>query len=576
MMKESKERCLARIHQRLEVIYGAVDSIELMTRLSLLIERYSMVETRSAARPDLWSHKDAVLIAYGDMVSQEGEVPLETLRSFCDEKLAGAINTVHILPFSPASSDGGFSVIDYRVIESSLGTWHDMKLLGNRYSLMFDLVLNHCSAQSDWFKNYQSGESPGDGYFIAVDPKTDLSKVTRPRPWPLLTPVVTNQGEKHVWTTFSADQVDLNWANPDVLFEFLDILLMYVERGARFVRLDAVAFLWKEIGTNCIHHHLTHEMVKVLRDVLTIVAPQVILLTETNVPHDENISYFGKGDEAHMVYNFALPPLLLHGLLKNDSTAVQRWAASLDALPDECTYLNFTACHDGIGVRPLQSLVPDEDVMWLVDRTEERGGRVNMRTLPDGSKAPYELNITYRDALSDPNDDRRGMRRFLCSQAIALAFQGIPAVYFHSLMGERTWREGMENGENRDGNRRRWKRDELESAISVAGTGHAYIFGMYSKMLRVRRSVRAFHPDAVQTIHSTDSGSFAFTRETDNQTVLCWFNFLGEQSSLSLDWVKSLLGEGTYLNLLTGHHLEFLGGFEPANDYSALWIVREA
>ncbi len=547
-----------------------------MTRLSLLIERYSMVEARSAARPELWSQKDAVLITYGDMVHAEGEAPLETLRSFCDEKLAGAINSVHILPFNPASSDGGFSVIDYRVVDPALGTWHDMKLLGNRYSLMFDLVLNHCSAHSEWFKNYLLGRSPGDGYFIAVDPEVDLSRVTRPRPWPLLTPVETSEGTKHVWTTFSADQVDLNWENPDVLFEFLDILLMYVERGARLVRLDAVAFLWKEIGTNCIHHDLTHEMVKVLRDVLTIVAPQVILLTETNVPHDENISYFGKGDEAHMVYNFALPPLLLHGLLKNDSSAIQKWAAQLDVLPDECTYLNFTACHDGIGVRPIQSLVPDEDVMWLVQQTEQRGGRVNMRTLPDGSKAPYELNITYRDALSDPDDDRRGMRRFLCSQAVALAFQGIPAVYFHSLMGEHTWQEGMEKGENRDGNRRRWERGELESAISVAGTGHAYIFGMYSNMLRVRRTVRAFHPDAAQIIHATDAESFAFTRETDNQTVLCWFNFTAGPKSLSLDWVESLLGKGSYLNLLTGNHLEFSGGFEPANDYSALWIVREA
>ena len=509
-MKLVRRKTFDRIHQRLVKLYGIEAAAPLAERLYMLIGRYG-VESRVGAGASLWNEKDVLLIAYGDSVKNGEEMPLQTLRTFCNTDLAGAINTVHILPFNPASSDGGFSVIDYRAVSPELGGWRDIEQLRSNYGLMFDLVLNHCSRSSSWFKSYVNGVAPERNFFVEADPDEDLSQVTRPRPWPLLTPVETSRGTKHVWTTFSPDQIDLNFASPDVLFEFLDILLMYVDRGARIIRLDAVAFLWKEIGTTCVHHEKTHEVVKLMRDMLTAVAPHVILLTETNVPHAENISYFGEGDEAQMVYNFALPPLLLHGLLRGDSTHLQKWAESLGELPDNCTFLNFTACHDGIGVRPISSLVPDEEINWLVEQTELRGGRVNMRSMPDGSKSPYELNITYRDALSDPENDRLGMRRFLLSQAIALSFRGMPAVYFHSLMGERTWQERMENGENRDGNRRRWDLENLREVIETGGSGHAYIFGHYTRMLRVRRTVRAFHPDGAQEILPTPKiGSLSF------------------------------------------------------------------
>ena len=573
-MKLIRRKTFDRIHQRLVKLYGVSAAAPLAERLYMLIGRYG-VESRIGGGASLWNEKDVLLIAYGDSVKDGTENPLQTLRRFCNTSLAGAVNTVHILPFNPASSDGGFSVIDYRKVAPELGQWRDIEQLRSNYGLMFDLVLNHCSRSSEWFKNYTNGVAPERDFFIEVDPDEDLSQVTRPRPWPLLTPVETSRGTKHVWTTFSPDQIDVNFASPDVLFEFLDILLMYVDKGARIIRLDAVAFLWKEIGTTCVHHEKTHEVVKLMRDMLAAVAPHVILLTETNVPHAENISYFGNGDEAQMVYNFALPPLLLHGLLRGDSSYLQKWTESLGELPENCTFLNFTACHDGIGVRPISSLVPDEEIDWLVEQTQKRGGRVNMRSMPDGSKSPYELNITYRDALSDPENDRLGMRRFLLSQAIALSFKGMPAVYFHSLMGERTWQEGMENGENRDGNRRRWDLEHLEDVIQTGGSGYAYIFGHYTKMLRTRRTVRAFHPDGGQELLPTKPDRFAFLRLGERETVLCWFNFSSEATVLEESWVKDQLGDGRFQNLLTGNNLKFENGSEPVNAYSALWLIRE-
>ena len=568
---------------RLGRLYGRDRAEELSDRLYMLIGRYGVVPEerhQNANKIERWSERDAVLITYGDMVQREGEVPLETLKNFCDRRLRGAINCVHILPFFPSSSDGGFSVIDYSKVDEKLGDWEHVERLSRDYGLMVDVVLNHCSRQGAWFKDYVSGVAPQIDYFQEGDPEADLSEVTRPRPWPLLTPTETSRGIKHVWTTFSEDQVDLNWKSPDVLFEFLDILLYYISKGARIIRLDAVAFLWKTPGTNCIHLPETHEVVRLMRDVIVTVAPHVVLLTETNVPHRENVSYFGRGDEAHMVYQFALPPLLLHGLLKGDSSYLQKWASSLEPAPKQCTYLNFTASHDGVGVRPLEGLVPDEELTWLVEEVRRRGGRVNERAMPDGSRRPYELNTTYRGALSDSENEDLGLRRFICSQAVMLSLQGVPAVYFHSIVGGGNWEEGpgREGGENRDINRRRWGWDELARLLDDSESAEAWVLNVYSSLLRSRCGCPAFHPDAPQEILSTSSTVFAVERISldGRHRVICCANFTGEPVELLESWIgQRLAGAKAFKNLLSGEGLRFDNGIHKMEPYECCWVVAE-
>lgn len=568
--------------KRLGFLYGQDRSDELADRLYMLIGRYGLHpqggEKGTADIPP-WDEKDAVLITYGDMVSTEGEAPLATLKKFCDLRLSRAVNTIHILPFYPYSSDGGFSVINYREVDPDLGTWMDVRKLGQGYDLMYDLVLNHCSAESKWFSQYVNGVYPYADYFIEEDPTDpDLKEVTRPRPWPLLTSTHTSKGERHVWTTFSPDQVDLNFKSPDVLFEFLDVLLRYVAEGARIIRLDAVAFLWKELGTSCIHLTETHEVVKLMREVLKTVAPQVILLTETNVPHEENISYFGKGDEAHMVYNFALPPLLLHALLRGDSSYLQDWATSLPPLPEGCTFLNFTASHDGIGVRPISGLVPEEELDWMIQRIKERSGLVSYRSMPDGSKTPYELNITYRDALSDQENVALGVRRFLCSQAIMLGLKGIPGIYFQSVVGAHNWTEGpeREGGENRDINRMRWNWDQLNDALDRSDSDQAWIHNVYVSMLRARNENPAFHPDGVQEILPTEQSVFMFLRTSVKgvRKVLCAYNCMEKTVELERDFLESHLGKADdYRDALSARPLSFSkDGSLELEPYQYLWI----
>lgn len=548
---------LERIRRRLVRLYGE-GAEALVERLCMTIGRYG-VGREVASSEEFWNENEVILITYPDVLRKEGEQPLVTLGRFLEERLHGAFKTVHILPFYPWSSDDGFSVIDYRTVSNDYGTWSDVENIGKGFRLMFDLVLNHCSTQSRWFRNFTSGIQPASRYFIECDPSTDLSAVTRPRNSPLLTEVDTLEGEKHVWTTFSRDQVDLNWANPDVLFEFLDILVFYLSKGVHIVRLDAVAFLWKRIGTACFHLPETHEIVKLFRDVLEIVAPHVVLLTETNVPHDENISYFGDGDEAQMVYQFSLPPLLLYSLLRENCAALRDWAARLRALGPGASFMNFTASHDGIGVRPLQGLIPEEEIAWLLEQVMARGGRVSRRRVVDGSESPYEMNITYCSALSEPGDETLGLDRFFCSQAVALSLRGVPAVYFPSLIGEENDLAGVERrGYARAINRRKWRIDELEALLASPDSRASQAFERYLAILNRRANHPAFHPHAGQTVLDFGEQIFAFKRvaSDDSEKILCLFNVTRTEQALSWDRLCEALedspGKTTLRNLLSG------------------------
>jgi len=562
-----------RLRRRFDKLYGREVAPRLMERFLMMLGRYGVGEGPQEKR-ELWNEKDVVLITYADSLRSPGAPPLATLRSFLCEHAKGAIETVHLLPFYPWSSDDGFSVIDYREVARENGSWDDVEKLGEEFDLMFDFVLNHCSRKSAWFREFVIGVEPGKGYFVTADPEEDLSAVVRPRTSPLLTKTATRNGDAWVWTTFSADQVDLDWTNPDLLFEFLDILFLYLSKGSRIYRLDAVAFLWKTIGTDCLHLPETHEVVKLFRDVLEIVAPSSILLTETNVPHEENISYFGKGDEAHMVYNFSLPPLLLYSYLKGDATLLTSWALGLPPLGKSQCFFNFTASHDGVGVRPLQGLVDDSEIAWLAGEVRARGGRVSSRSLPDGSEAPYELNISYREALRIDGDTATSRRRFLASQALMLAMPGMPAVYIHSLLGTPNDLEGLEKlGYNRAINRKKWDREKLEDELGNPGSEQAAIFSEFLRMLRTRREQSAFHPGAGCRFLDLSPHVFAFTRTCpkSRQTILCLFNLTGGE--VSVTYTASDGAADIATDLLTGRKVPCDPELDcPLPAYDFVWL----
>jgi len=569
---------LKTIRKRLANLYGVEEADTLLDRFFHMIGRYGVGVNRTNLSSKVISQKDAVLITYADMVSDGKAHTFSTLKDFCTARLKGAFSAIHILPFYPWTSDDGFSVVDYREVDKRYGNWDDVSRLSEEFELMFDLVLNHCSSKSPWFREYVSGIEPGSNYILEGDEEADLSSVVRPRASPLLTPYQTRKGERHVWTTFSADQVDLDWTSPDLLFEFLDIIMFYASLGCRILRLDAVAFLWKEIGTNCLHLPKTHEVIKLIRNFIEVVAPEVLILTETNVPHQENISYFGKGDEAHAVYQFSLPPLLLHGLLKGTAKHVTNWAAHLAPPPKGCHFLNFTASHDGIGVRPLEGILDTDEILSLADEVRGNGGHVSMRKLEDGSEFPYELNATYYGALSHKKDPEIGKKRFLCSQAVALAMKGIPAVYFHSLCATPNYTEGVkETGHNRTINRKKWKSEELETLLEDEESNSGEIFEWYTRVLRRRASCPAFHPDASQKVIELGDEIFAFERRSldGSQVIICLFNFLPhEVKSNQKQTLASYLSNGSVKDLISGGEFSFDNVSFALRPYQALWLCQ--
>lgn len=497
-----------------------------------------------------WNQEDAILITYGDSVYEEGRPPLQTLSDFALKHL-GDFSTVHILPFFPYSSDDGFSVIDYLRVNPGLGDWKDVEALGSHFDLMFDLVINHVSSRSRWFQNYLQGDSPGAGYFIEVDPQADLSKVIRPRSLPLLTPFQTSRGEKYLWTTFSADQIDLNFANPEVLLEMIRVLLFYLQKGAGIIRLDAIAFLWKEIGTTCLHLPQTHAVVRLLRLIMESAAPGSILLTETNVPNKENLSYFGEGDEAHMVYQFSLPPLLLHALHTGNSDYLTAWAASIPDQSPNGTYFNFTASHDGIGVRPLEGILPDSELSALLHSMQSFGGMVSEKTNPDGSTSPYEINISLYDAFKGDagGADDFQLPRFLCSQTIMMVLQGIPAFYIHSLLATENDYDGVKRtGMARSINRKKWRLDELERLLSRE-SHHRIVFDQLRRRIQIRKRQPAFHPNAAQRIPDFGSSFFVVERTPvdGSQRILAVSNVTKQRQEFPVGQkvFKELLSEKT-------------------------------
>ncbi|PLY06301.1 MAG: sugar phosphorylase [Arcobacter sp.] len=444
------------------------------------------------------SQKDIILITYGDQVNKDHEASLHTLNEFMNNHLKGVINSIHILPFYPSSSDGGFSVVNYNAVDPHMGSWREIEHISADYRLMVDGVINHVSQFSDWFKAYLSGDKYFQDYFIEMDPSTDLSKVVRPRATPLLSEFTDDEGKiRHIWTTFSKDQVDLNYQSHRVLRNVLDSMFYYIEKGATLIRLDAIAFIWKELGTECVHLPQTHELIQLMREVLHEVAPEVIIITETNVPHHENVSYFGSGaDEAQMVYNFALPPLLVHSILTKNTETLTSWAQTLTLPSDKVCFFNFTASHDGIGLRPIKGILSDDEVNHIVEKVQEHGGLVSFRAEEDGTKTPYELNCSYIDALTNPNeDDKIRFKRMLLAQATVLVMPGVPGIYFHSLVGSQNYHDGVKHsGINRTINREKYNIDWLEKELSTQGSLAKTMFDSYKRLISIRINEEAFNP----------------------------------------------------------------------------------
>ncbi len=564
-----------RVARHLANVYPETDTAALARQL---VETMTLTNVDAPpAAANKWDQRDVLTITYGNSLMRPDQVPLETLHAFLDRYLSSVVSAVHVLPFFPYSSDDGFAVLNYLQVNDALGDWDNIEAIGKDYRLMVDLVINHGSSRSQWFENFKQGIDPGRDYFYTTDIDADISEVVRPRPDPLLQRVVTVDGDKLVWCTFGHDQVDFDFSNPAVLVEFANILSRYLDAGARILRLDAVAFLWKEPGTPCIHRQQTHELVKLLRVLAEAKAPRAVIITETNVPNRDNLTYFGNADEAHAIYNFSLPPLLIHALLSGDCRHLKTWMMSMPPAQTGTCYLNFIASHDGIGLRPAEGLLSAAELNELLDTLTRFGGRISMREDSGGKLRPYEANISLWSALAgtvDTGHDDLQFERFICAHTIMIALEGIPAIYLHSFFGTPNDTERVErSGRYRSINRHIFDADALEAELADTGSRPHRVYSELTRLLAIRIRQPAFHPNAVQFTMHLGLSVFAFWRQSMDrrQSIFCVSNVTNVQQLIDMADIN-LIGTDTWVDLISGKRIEHTDSKIMLRPYQTLWL----
>ena len=572
-----------KLTQQLAVIYADVElEMSYQALASRLVEtmRLSEQSTPPAPYANHWSEQDVVMITYGDSLLKENEKPLVTLQHFADHYLQDHINSIHILPFFPYSSDDGFSVIDYSSVNEALGDWEDITAIATKKRLMSDLVINHCSSRSLWFDNFVKGEGQGHDYFFTASPHDELSQVVRPRTSPLLRKVETATGEQYVWCTFSHDQVDLDFRNPEVLCQFVNIIRQYLDNGVRIFRMDAVAFLWKVVGSPSINLPQTHEIVRLLRTLIEHAQPDAVIITETNIPNTQNLTYFGNANEAHCIYNFSLPPLLINTLITGNCLYLKRWLMSMPPAQDGTTYFNFIASHDGIGLRPAEGLLSDQEISLLINTMKNFGGAISWRTSESGEQKAYEMNISLFDALQGTvkGPDKWGLQRFICAHSIMLALEGIPGIYIHSLLGTRNDYEKLKNTHhNRAINRHRWDYENLQQQLADDTNPHASVLKQMLNLVDIRTAQKAFHPNATQFTLHLGLNLFGFWRQSQDrrQSIFCISNITDQPQELPISELNLILTEH-WVDLISGRYFDNLIQAIELKPYQTVWISNQS
>lgn len=561
-----------RMLSRLAFLYGEDKASQWLPELERILKVHhahkpqELIELGKDYDPaERFTEKDMVLITYGDAIKGDHNSSLAALHRVIQSYNKGAVNTIHILPFFPYSSDRGFAVVDFKAVDPKIGTWECIRNLGAEYDLMFDGVVNHCSSRSEMFREFLKGNPLYKDFFIAYDSPDDLtadqrSKIFRPRTSDILTRFDTINGSKHVWTTFSEDQIDLNFRNPLVLLEVIEGLLFYVRRGADIIRLDAVTYLWSEPGTECVHLPQTHAVVKLLRDVMDTVAPGVALITETNVPHAQNISYFGNGrDEAHMVYNFALPPLVLFTFYAQDATAISRWAANLTIDSNTATFFNILDTHDGVGVMGVKGILSQDEIAFMIQCAKEHNAYISYKSTEFGEE-PYEINTTWWSAINRDDSDEEvtlQVKRYLASRSLALVIKGVPGIYTHGALAVPSDHQlAKKTGVKRDINRGVIDPDFFAAQLKDPHSKRSLLRPSFLKAALIRTRNRAFHPQGEQRIFTLSPGVFTVLRVSPEgrQRILTLTNVTDKALQIKVNLAELGLQEPRWRDLISGGH----------------------
>ena len=571
-----RQTILSSLHR----IYSERDLDDLARYADVIFERLNKKSVSNSQNQEGWNQKTSVLITYGDSIQLKDQKPLDALLNFYHQYLSDIFDVIHILPFFPSGGDDGFSVISYEDVDASLGTWHNISAISKSCRIMGDLVINHGSRKSEWFQQFLEDKSPGNRFFFTIDDGFDTAQVVRPRDHTLIQKITTKGGEQSIWCTFSEDQVDYDFKNPDVLMYFINTVLDFIDRGVSIIRLDAVGFLWKESGSSCLNLDQTHAIIKLIRLICEQYSSHTVIVTETNLPNQENLSYFGNGNEAHWIYNFPLPPLILHTLLQGNSDVLRRWSMSMPPALHGTAYLNFLSSHDGFGLRPIEGILSDEEKQSLITRLEKNGSLFTWRSSDDDTKKIYEANVTLFSALKMTDDDEAGQHaidRFIAAHAIMMSLEGIPAVYINSLIGcENDLRAVEETGIKRRINREKFEKQVIDELLEDNGSQQAIVMRTIKQILSIRSKQPAFHPNATQFTLQLGQSLFGVWRQSIDreQSIFAITNVTSNSIDLNIQDLN-LIDIETWYDIQDGSSISETSELINFKPYQSVWISNK-
>lgn len=528
------------------------------------------------------------------------------------------VNLIHIMPMllcPEGASDGGYAVSDFRHLNPRLGTLDDLNDLATslrkrKMLLTLDVVVNHTSSEHDWARRAKAGDfAYQDYYYIFPDRDVpDLFEETMPEIFPESAPgnfTFDEQLGKWVMTVFNDYQWDLNYANPAVFIEMVDIILYWANRGADIIRLDAVAFLWKKVGTTCQNEREAHLILQLMKDCCQVTAPGVLFIAEAIVAPVEITKYFGEdaivAKECEIAYNATLMALLWDAVATRNTRLLGRGIRSLPGKLDRATWLNYVRCHDdiGLGFDDLDIVRAGYDPAahraFLVDYFTGRFEGSTARGRPFGRNPKTGdarisgslASLVGLEAAVDSGDDEaieRCVRLVLLLHAVILSYGGIPLLYYGDEIGTpndyRFTQDADRATDNRWLHRPRidWARAERRHQH---GTIEQRIFDGLRRLIGVRKTLRAFADFNNRELLETDNEHLLVFRRSHpahaSDNVLVVANFDAHPQQLALNALGSALAApgARPMDLASGERPALHNGRLVIPPYRFYWLSEQ-
>ena len=512
------------------------------------------------------------------------------------------VNYLHLMPLlaSPEGrSDGGYAVADFRTVQPELGTMDDFAELTSKchekgINICLDFVMNHTSEDHEWAKRARAGEKEYQDRYFFFDSYDipALYEETCPQVFPTTAPgnfTWLDDIHKHVMTTFYPYQWDLNYRNPVVFNEMVYNMLYLANQGVDIVRLDAVPYIWKQLGTNCRNLPQVHTIVRMMRMICEIVCPGVLLLGEVVMAPEKVVPYFGTVEkpECHILYNVTTMASTWHTVATKDVSLLRRQLDILGSLPKEYIFQNYLRCHDDIGwgldYDFLKNFSIDEvsHKKFLNDfftgkhpGSDSRGELYNDDPVTQDARfcGTTASMCGIEAALFEKNDEKleRGIREDLMLHAYMLTQSGIPMLYSSDEIGrlnDYSYKDDPDKAaDSRYIHRGAFQWDlakKRKSKTSVEGQ----IFQTLSRMEQIRRQESVFDKDCdVYTYDVHDDSILCILRQKGNERFIGIFNFSDSEKTA---WMQE---EGTFRDLITDQTLELKDVVLPA--YGFMWCKR--